>query len=414
MKVRRTILKIRLNKTVAALATGALLLVAVPVTGLATAGAAAKPVYVIGYEGPLSGSSAQYGLNEIGGTKLAINNANASGKLPFTLKVASFDDQGSGTLSPAQAQAAIATKSLVAVVGPAFSGATKNAMPYYSAAGVPVVSPSATAAGLTTGLQNNDFMRVLFGDSVQGAADANFLIKTKGAKSLAVIDDGSFYGAGVAQIVALTAKAAGVTPTTSSLPQSSTCSGTASTTQYAAAATALVAAKPDALFYGGYYCDFGLLLGALYSAGFKGMIMSGDGSAETSLISGTTPKEATNNVYLSAANAGTNANLSGALGAQFKKLTGIDPATALYSSQAYDATMMVIAALQAALVKVKGASLDVLRTQIKTQLHTMTYKGVTGIIKFNTYGDLTRAATGSIGIYQITNATYPTKTIATN
>lgn len=85
-------MKIRLNKSVAALATGALLLVGVPVAGLATASsAAAKPVYVIGYEGPLTGSGAQYGQNELGGLNLAINNANATGMLPFTLQVKSYD-----------------------------------------------------------------------------------------------------------------------------------------------------------------------------------------------------------------------------------------------------------------------------------------------------------------------------------
>ena len=161
--------KFRLNKTVAAVASGALLLMVVPLAGFAsTASASAKPTYVIGYEGPLSGGNQQLGLNMIFAVQLAINNANATGKLPFKLQLAQYDDQGSGTLSPAQAQAAVANKKLVAVVGPAFSGATEAAEPYYSVAHIATVSPSATAAALAKGTQNN-FMRVVAGDDVQGA-----------------------------------------------------------------------------------------------------------------------------------------------------------------------------------------------------------------------------------------------------
>ena len=94
-------MKFRLNKTVAAVTSGALLLIAVPLAGFATtSSAAAKPTYVIGYEGPLSGGNEQLGLNMIFAVQLAINNANATGKLPFKLKLAQYDDQGSGTLSP--------------------------------------------------------------------------------------------------------------------------------------------------------------------------------------------------------------------------------------------------------------------------------------------------------------------------
>ena len=404
-------MKIRLNKTVAALATGALLLVAVPVTGLASAGAAAKPVYVIGYEGPLSGSASQYGLNELGGAQLAVNVANASGKLPFTLKIAKFDDQGSGTLSPAQAQAAIATKNLVAIVGPAFSGATHAAAPFYSAANVAMVSPSATAAALATGISNNNFMRLVYGDDVQGKADADFLTKTKGITSLAVIDDGSFYGAGVAQIVAQDATANGAKVATSSLPQSSNCGGIASTTQYAPAATALVAAKTPAVFYGGYACDFGLLLGALKSAGYTGIIMSGDGSYDAALFTETTPVSATNGVYLSAANAGSAANLTGALAAQYKALTGIAPASALYDAQAFDAANMIIQSM----LKIKLAGgLPLIRYNLKNELHAITYKGVTGTIHFQSNGNLTGTGKGSIAIYQVTNAALPTTAVASN
>src|ERR1700693_1602950 len=145
-------MKFRLNKTVAAVSSSALLLMAVPAIGLATASsAAAKPTVTIGYEGPLSGGNAQLGINMKWGIELAVQNANASGKLPFTLKAAYYDDQGSSTLSPAAAQQAIANKPLVAVVGPAFSGATRSAEPFYVGAKMATVSPSATALALTAG-----------------------------------------------------------------------------------------------------------------------------------------------------------------------------------------------------------------------------------------------------------------------
>ncbi|MDE3139578.1 MAG: branched-chain amino acid ABC transporter substrate-binding protein, partial [Acidobacteriota bacterium] len=250
-------MKFRLNKTVAAVSSSALLLMAVPAVGIASAsGAATKPTFVIGYEGPLSGANAQLGINMKWGVELAIQEANATGMLPFKVQAAWFDDQGSGTLSPAAAQKAVATKNLVAVVGPAFSGATKSAEPFYQAAKIATVSPSATAAGLTTGKKNNNFMRVVYGDDVQGQADASLLVTKKHAKTLEVIGDGSFYGSGLAQVVAIDAQKLGAKVTQVTYAESSSCPpGTASPTQYSALATQIKTSNPDAVFYGGYYCD---------------------------------------------------------------------------------------------------------------------------------------------------------------
>ena len=332
--------------------------------------------------------------------QLAINNANASGKLPYTLKLADYDDQGSGTLSPAQAQAAVANKHLIAIVGPAFSGATRAAEPYYSAAHIATVSPSATAAALATGISNNNFMRVVAGDDVQGAADADFLVKTKSLKSLYVINDGSFYGSGLATVVAAQAKTDGATVTTNSFPETSSCGGTASVSQYTAAATAVVASKAAGLFYGGYYCDFGLLLGALSSAGYSGTIMSGDGSWSTSLVAGTSPASAANNVYLSEAGGG-NANLTGKLATEYKALSHFSANNATYAAQSYDATNIILAAL--AKVYKKGATVAKLRPSLITQLHKTTFKGVTGTISFQSNGDLSAKSIVDFGQVQSGN-----------
>ncbi len=394
-------MKIRLNKTVAAVASSALVLLAVPASGIAGASTmTAKPTYTIGYEGPLSGGNAQLGINMKWGVELAIQNANASGKFPFKLQAAWYDDQGSSTLSPAQAQSAVANNKLVAVVGPAFSGATRAAEPFYSNAGIATVSPSATAAALATGFSNNNFMRVVYGDDVQGAADAKFLVKTHSAKSVLTIDDGSFYGAGLAQVVNMDAKALGATVTSNTLPQTSNCGGVASSTEYTSAATQIASANPSAVFYGGYYCDLGLLLGALSQTSYKGIVMSGDGSESSSLISGTTPASAANGVWLSAAGGGSSA-FTGKLETQFKAIShGVKSSTALYSTQAYDATNVIIAAMS----KIKWSSdIQLNRIAIKNALHKTSYKGVTGTIAFQSNGNLAGSGAGQVNFYQVQN-----------
>ncbi len=383
-------MKLSLNKTVVAVASSALLLMAVPVVGLASTAGASGPTFDIGYEGPLTGSAAQLGINMEYGVQLALSQANALENLPFTVHLVNLDDQGSGTLSPAQAQAAIADPNMVAVVGPAFSGATRAAEPYYSAGNMATVSPSATAAPLAFGT-NNNFMRVVAGDDVQGAADANFLVKKKHFKKIYVVNDASFYGAGLAAVAATKAKADKAKVLTATYSESSSCGGTASVSQYTAAATQIKASKATAVFYGGYYCDLGLLIGALHSAGYKGAIMSGDGALDPALIKGTTPHSAANGVYLSVAGGG-NAFLTGNLASEYQAQNGAPSAsTATYAAQAYDATNMIIAAIKAAYAG-GTTTASALRPALITGLHALTYVGVTGKIKFQPNGNLVRSS----------------------
>jgi branched-chain amino acid transport system substrate-binding protein len=378
-------MKLRLNKTVAAVASSALLLMAVPAIGLAsTSGATAKPTYVIGYEGPLSGGNQQLGLNMVFAVQLAINQANKSGKYPFRLQLKSYDDQGDPTVSPTQAQAAVANKKLIAIVGPAFSGATAAAEPYYNAAHIATVSPSATRVTLASSGWNN-FFRVVADDGVQGPADANYLVQKKGFKSLYVVNDGTAYGAGLASAVATQATSDGAAVTTATVPGTSQCqNGSASATEYSAAATQAVASKAAALFYGGYYCDLGLFLGALSSAGYSGTIMSGDGSLSPALIQGTTPASAANNVLLTCACASsTNKKFNSA----YQALSHFSAANATYAPESYDATNAIIHAMLNAWKHHK-----VTRSGVVASLHKLSYKGMTKLIKFQSDGNIAGAA----------------------
>ncbi len=375
-------MKLRLNKTVAAVASSALLLMAVPAVGIASAsGASAKPTFTIGYEGPLSGGNQQLGLNMVFGVQLAINQANASGKLKFKLKLRTYDDQGDPTISPTQAQSAVHNKSLVAIIGPAFSGATAASEPYYSAAHVATVSPSATRVSLATNGWNN-FFRVVADDGVQGPADANYLVTAKGFKTVYVVNDGTSYGAGLASALAAQATTDGATVTAATVPGTSQCqNGTASATEYSAAATQAVASKAAALFYGGYYCDLGLFLGALKSAGYAGTIMSGDGSLSPALIQGTTPASAANGVLLTCACAtSTNHKFNSA----YSALSHFSAANATYAAEAYDATNAVINAMK--------TLKHVTRSGIVSALHKLTYKGLTKVVKFQSNGNIAGSA----------------------
>jgi branched-chain amino acid transport system substrate-binding protein len=398
-------MKLRLNKAVVVTSVGALLAAGVPLAGLAsTSGAAsAKPTYTIGVEGPFSGSDANYGDYIYGGVELAINTANASGKYKFTLKPEKFDDQGSSSLSPAAAQKAVGTKNLVAVVGPAFSGASEAAAPYYSKAHVAEVSASATAVALASGTKSN-FMRTIADDSVQGKADADYLVSVKKVTNLLVISDASFYGDGLAKVVAMDATALGAKVTTSQIPNVNT-GGGGTTTEYQPAATSIATSDPGAIFYGGYSPDFGLLLSALSSAGYTAsahVIMSGDGSNSPALITSTSPASAANGVYLSEGAAGKVNFLTGKLATAYFKITKIKASVAEYAAQAYDATNAIIAALSK--TKTPKTVSTSLRSQIVTNLHAVNFKGITGTIAFAGDGDL-RNDTGTSAISDVVNGT---------
>jgi branched-chain amino acid transport system substrate-binding protein len=122
-------------------------------------------------------------------------------------------------------------------------------------------------------------------DSVQGSADATYLVKTKGEKKITVIGDESFYGAGLADVVAKQAAALGATVTTKSIANINE-GGGGNAGAYSTLATTLAQAEPAAIFYGGYDAEFGLLLGDLDSDGYSAsthVIMSGDGSNDPAL-----------------------------------------------------------------------------------------------------------------------------------
>ncbi len=365
---------------------------AVAVTGFTAAASAgtrphAKPTYTIAYEGPLSGGVAQLGLNMDYAVRLAINDANQGktfGALPFTLKYVRKDDQGSPSVSPTVAAQLVANSSVIAVVGPAFSGATKAAEPTFHAAHLATVSPSATAIALAQNHWNN-FFRVVASDQVQGTADADYVVKTLHLTKIYNISDGSTYGAGLSSIFGGRAKHDGASVTDATVPSTTGCGngGNGDPTQYPGVASTIVSHHPKIVFYGGYYCDLGLLLGALHHAGYSGKVMSGDGSDDPHLIKGTNPESAANGTLLSCACAvlgKTAADRS--FGSAFTKLAHFAPGT--YSAESFDAANAIIKAM----VTLSREHKAITRANVVTALHAVVWVGLTKTIRFQANGNI--------------------------
>jgi branched-chain amino acid transport system substrate-binding protein len=338
-----------------------------------------KKSYTLAYQGPLSGDNAQLGINMDNGVKLAVEQANKKGDLPFTLNFTDSDDVGDPAQAPAAARKLIDNNSVVAVVGPAFSGATAASEPLFSQANLISVSPSATRADLT-GLGFTSFVRVVTGDTIQGAKLADYVAKGLKSKSAYVVDDKSAYGAGLSKYVKEQLKTDGVTFKEE---------GLAPTKDYSAIATKVVGAKVDTLVYSGYFAELALFAKALKAAGFKGKIVSDDGAKDDQLIK--QAGAAADGIYLSCACGGPTP-AGNAAADQFAKdyQAKFNAAPGTYSAEAFDAANLIIAAMKAG-ATTRQAITDAVKK-------TSGFAGVTHSITFDQKGE---GGTGDIFMHQV-------------
>jgi branched-chain amino acid transport system substrate-binding protein len=352
--------------TVAVLVAGALSLAACGGGSSSSGSSSGKKEFTIGFQGPLSGDNAQLGINGQLGVKTAIDEANKKGNLPFTLKLKSSDDIGKPEQGATAAQRLVDDSSVIAMVGPMFSGATKAAEPTFSDASMLSVSPSATNPTLTS-LGFKTFYRVIATDAIQGAGAADYLAKGLKAKTVYSLDDKSEYGTGLSGAIESQLKTDGVAVTHDGIPP---------TKDYTAQADKIIAAKPDALYYSGYYAEFGLLVKALKGKGFKGIIASGDGSNDDKFTAAAGAANA-EGVYLTCpcGDANTDPKAAAFLKAYQDNNAGAKPGT--YSPESYDATNAIISVLKA----------DSTRASVAAAFKTVDYPGITKQVKFTSNGE---------------------------
>jgi len=323
----------------------------------------------IGHVGPLTGGIAHLGKDNENGARLAVDEANAA-KIKIDGKDAKFvlvaeDDQADPKVGTTVAQKLVDAK-VNGVVGHLNSGTSIPASPIYAAAGIPVISGSATNPKLTEQGFKTQF-RVVGRDDQQGPAIASYLAANNKPKLVAIIDDATAYGEGLANEVEKSLKGAKIKV----LPREK---GTDKTTDWKAVLTKIKGKKADAVFYGGMDATGGPLLKQGRELGLKSVFSFGDGACteEMTKLAGAAadgllcsqagiPPQAADKKFLDA----------------YKKKFNVDPI--IYAPFTYDAANLLIAAME------KANSAD--PAKYLPELAKIEYTGATGKIAFDEKGD---------------------------
>jgi branched-chain amino acid transport system substrate-binding protein len=325
-------------------------------------------VVKIGSGAPLTGGIAHLGKDNENGVRLAIDQANdkhlvIDGKT-IKFEVMGEDDQADPKLGPTIAQK-FADAKVAGVVGHLNSGVTIPASAVYNQAGIPMITGSATNPKLTEQGFKNVF-RVVARDDQQGPAIAQYLESLK-VKKVAIADDATAYGEGLADQVEKTLKAAGVQVVAREKTNDKA-------TDFKAILTNMKGKSPDAVFYGGMDATGGPMLKQARELGIKSVFSFGDGActAEMAKLAGTTAAEG-----MVCSQAGLPASASSkafvtAFNAKYGEIQQYAPYT-------YDAANLLIAAMQ------KANSVD--PAKYLPSLQSISYDGATGHIEFDDKGD---------------------------
>src|SRR5450432_2342031 len=335
----------------------------------------------IGHAAPTTGPQAHLGKDNENGARLAIDDANGKNividgkKVKFELQAE--DDQADPKQGTTVAQKLVDAK-VSGVVGHLNSGTSIPASKIYSDAGIPQISPSATNPKLTLQGFKTTF-RVMANDVQQGSVIGKAAVETLGAKKIAIIDDKTAYGAGLADETEKAAKAAGATIVAREYTNDKA-------TDFKAILTKIKAKNPDVIMYGGMDAQGGPMAKQIKELGIKAKFISGDG-----VCSSEWPKLA-----------------GGAAEGQFCTQAGLPPEkmpnakdfgtrfTAkygpiqVYAPYSYDAAKTLIEAMK------KANSTD--PAKYLPELAKISYNGITAKIEFDEHGD---TKNGAITLYQV-------------
>jgi len=348
---------------------------------VAFSGAAlAQEVVKIGHVAPISGAIAHLGKDNENGARFAIEELNAKGisiggkKVKFELLAE--DDAADPKQGTAAAQK-LADQKVSGVIGHLNSGTSIPASKIYSDAGIPQISPSATNPKYTRQGYKTTF-RVVADDVHLGGTLGRYAVQKLNAKTIAVVDDRTAYGQGVADEFEKAAKAAGATIVGREFT-------TDKATDFTAILTTIKGKKPDVVFFGGMDAVAGPMIKQMKALGLNAKFMGGDGICTGELFKLSGDTMADNQVYCAEAGGveGPQEKVLNDFKVKFKKRFNAD--VQIYAPYVYDAVNVMVAAM------VKANSSDPAK-YLPVLAKTSDYKGVTGNIGFDEKGDVKNGA----------------------
>ena len=333
----------------------------------------------IAHAGPTSGGIAHIGKDTENGVHLAIDELNTQnlviGGKKIKFELVAEDDAGDPRQATVVAQK-LCDDNVAGVIGHLQSGTSIPASTVYNKCGIPNITASASNPALTKPAYKTTF-RLIANDNALGAALAYFASDSLKIKTVAVIDDRTAYGQGLADVFKAIAKQKGIEVVGEEFT-------TDKATDFMAILTAIKSKKPDAIFFGGLDAQAGPMLRQMEQLGLSNVKFFGGDAMCTEKLS------------ILSSNAGTVKNVTCATGgASIQKMHGgiewkkkydakYPGQFQIYSPYAYDATYVLVDAMKRANSVDPKVYLPFIG---KTQ-----YKGVTADIAFTSNGELTKPA----------------------
>ncbi|MEK6550833.1 MAG: branched-chain amino acid ABC transporter substrate-binding protein [Pseudomonadota bacterium] len=342
--------------------------------------AAGELIIRIGSVAPLTGPQSHLGKDNDNGARMAIDEINARGvtlggkRVHF--EIMSEDDQADPRNATIVAQKLVDAR-VRAVLGHLNSGTSIPASKIYHDHGIVQISPSATAVAYTDQGYKTAF-RVMTNDRQQGRVLGEYAVKRMG-KRVAIIDDRTAYGQGLADEVVKAVEASGGTVVKREYTNDRS-------TDFLAILTTIKARNPDVVFYGGMDGQGGPMARQMQQLGIKAKFLSGDGTQTTEFLKLAGP-----------AAEGVTASSPGLPltkmpgGSEFqKKFTARHGHIQNYAPYAYDAAHALVAAM------IKADSAD--PAKYLPALKALEMRGVTGMVAFDDRGDIRG---GAITLYRV-------------
>lgn len=339
---------------------------------------AQEMVVKIGHVAPVSGPQASYGKDNENGARMAIEDLNAKGvtiagrKVRFEL--VAEDDAADPKQGTAAAQKLCDAK-VAGVAGHLNSGTTIPAAKVYNDCGIPHITPSATNPNLTKPGYKTTF-RLLANDDALGAGLALYAAKT-GIKRVAVVDDRTAYGQGVAGVFKSIAQRNGIQVVDEQFT-------TDKATDFMAILTAIKSKNPDLIFYGGMSPQAGPMLRQMEQLGLANVkLYGGDGICDQEIIKLSGGAKTLNNVVCAEGGVSL-AKMPGGTDWKRRYDAKFPGQFQVYSPYVYDAVMV----LADAMVRAGSADPKVYTAKIGET----NYRGVTTQVQFESNGELKNPA----------------------